>query len=351
MISNYLKIALRNLIRHKTFSFINIFGLALSMSICLLFMFVIKDAHSYDNFHPKAERTYRVLTEALRKDGGSEFYASSPFPVGRTLKEDYSQVELWTPLIAQFSGEVGGNEDELYLRGLFTDNTFFEMFGFTLAAGDPEAALSEPYTIVLTKDWAKRLFDQDDNYGELLGKTIEMPAYASYFKITGVLNAFPGKTHLEFDALGSLTTQYALEKAPDASSVSTEWRNYYSTYNFVRQKPGATVDEAEHALTDIAQHKLAGLELESRDKGYRYTLQALNDITPGRVLSQSMGNGLPSIVLWFLTALGLIIMLTACFNYMNLTIARSLVRTKEVGIRKVLGAKRSQVFGNSSVRR
>ncbi len=344
MLSNYFKIALRTLVKHKAFSFINIVGLALSMTVCLLFMSMINDAHSYDRFHPEAKRTYRIITEALRKDGGSESYASSPFPVGRSLSEDYSQVELWTPLVNRFSGEVQGKEDELYLQGLFTDNTFFEMFGFTLAAGDPKAALSEPYSVVLTKDWAQKLFDQDDNYGELIGKTIAMPAYETSFKITGVLNAFPGKSHLEFDALGSLATQLALEKEPDANLTSTEWRDYYATYNFVRLKDAAKVSESEHALDDIAQHKLAGLELESRDKGYRYSLQALNDITPGRILSQSMGRGLPALFLWFLSALGLIIMLTACFNYTNLTVARSLIRAKEVGVRKVLGAKRSQVF-------
>lgn len=344
MFSNYLKISLRNLAKHKVFSFLNIFGLALSMTVCLLFMTMIKDAHSYDRFHPEADRTYRILTEALRKDGGTESYASSPFPVSQSLKEEYSQIELWTPLVNQFGGEVLGREGNLYLQGLYTDNTFFEMFGFTLAAGDPEAALSEPYSIVLTKDWAKKLFNQDDDYDQLLGKTIDMPAYDVQFKITGVLNAFPGKTHLEFDALGSLATQFALEKLPDASPVTSEWRDYYSTYNFIRLKPGAEYSESESALVDIAKHKLAGLELESRDKGYRYTLQALNDITPGRALSQGMGRGLPAIFLWFLTALGLIIMFTACFNYTNLTVARSLIRTKEVGVRKVLGAKRSQVF-------
>ncbi|MEK7255361.1 MAG: ABC transporter permease, partial [Bacteroidota bacterium] len=349
MFQNYIKLAFRNLRKHKTFSFINIFGLAISMSICLLIMLNIKDAHSYDSFHPEgSERTFRILTDALRKDGGSESYASSPFPVSRALAEDYSQVELWTPLVNRLSTAVRMNGKELYLQGFFTDSTFFKMFGFELLAGDPAAALAEPHSLVLTEDWALRLFNQKDHFEALLGKTIELPGYGREFKITGILAKAPGKTHLQFDALGSLATQFALEKmvsdSVEVAQVTSEWRDYYSTYNFVRLKPGAKAKAAEAALADIAKNKLAGLELESRDKGYRYTLQALGDITPGRMLSQGMGNGVPSMVLWFMSGLGLIIMLCACFNYTNLTIARSLVRTKEVGVRKVLGARRSQVF-------
>jgi putative ABC transport system permease protein len=307
-------------------------------------MYIIRDAHSYDTFHPESERTYRIITEALRKAGGEESYASSPFAVGRTLTDDYSQVEMWIPLVNNFGGEVESKPDNIYVRGLYTNSHFFEMFGFTLATGDQDLAFTEPYTVVLTEDLAKRLFHIETNFESLIGKFIEVGGYDTPFRITGVLHPFPGKTHFQFDALVSLETVYAMEKMPDANQMTTEFRDYYSTYNFVRLKEGASVHETESALADISQHKLAGLELESRDRGYNYTLQRLDKITPGRNLSQSMGNGLPAIVLWFMTILGAIIMLTGCFNYTNLTIARSLVRAKEVGVRKVLGARRSQLF-------
>jgi putative ABC transport system permease protein len=341
MIQNYLKIAWRNLLRHKTFSFINVFGLALSMSVCLVVICIIKDAYSYDLFHPDSERTYRILTEVERKDGGSESYASSPYMVAKKLTEDYAQVELWTPMLLSFNGDarVGGKQ-LLSIQGMYSDASFFKMFGYELAVGDPATALNEPYSMVLTDEMAERFF-QNEN---AVGKEIEMPGYGSTFKVTGVLKKAPGKSHLEFDAIGSLATQLALEKLPDAWVVTSDWLNIYGGYQYVRLQPGADVKSAELALAQIAKTHYADLELESRDGNYRFELQPLGSITPGRMLSQTSSFAIPAAGLWFLSGLALIIMLAAAFNYMNLTIARSLLRTKEVGVRKVMGATRGQVF-------
>ncbi|MFN0013691.1 MAG: ABC transporter permease, partial [Saprospiraceae bacterium] len=341
MIQNYLKIALRNLIRHKVFSFINILGLALSMSICLLIIMLVRDAHNYDQFHPAGERVFRVLTDAQRKSERSESYATSPFVIAKTLQDELPQVELWTPLVRTFGGQLTTGGRSFDFSGLFTDGSFFDMFGFELAAGDIETALDEPYTVVLTNELAARLFGNNDPVGE----TLEAPGYAKPFRVTGVLRPFSGKTHLEFTALGSLATQLAEEKLPDAPQVAENWQNYYATYNFVRLKNQADKPAAETALGKIAQKNYAGLELESRDASYKFRLQPLDDITPGSMLSNSMGAGMPEFLVWFFSVLGAIIMLSACFNYTSLTIARSLVRTREIGVRKVLGASRWQVFG------
>jgi len=341
MIHNYLKIALRNLLRHRTFSVINIFGLALSMSICLLIIMLVRDAHRYDRFHPDGERIFRVLTDAQRKAGRSESYASSPYTVAKALQEEHPEVELWTPLVRTFGGQLKTGDRSFNFSGMFTDGSFFDMFGFDLASGDPETALGEPYTVVLTSELAARLFGEDDPVGE----TLEAPGYAKPFRVTGVLRPFPGKTHLEFTALGSLATQLAEERLPEAWQVSENWQNYYGAYNFVRLKTRAGKSDAEAALAAIVQEKYSGLELESRDAGYRFRLQPLDDITPGGMLSNEMGRGMPEFLVWFFSMLGAIVMLSACFNYTNLTIARSLVRTREVGVRKVLGASRRQVFG------
>lgn len=340
MLTNYLKIAFRNLLKQKTFSFINIFGLALSMSVCLLVIMLIKDAHSYDRFHPESDRVYRVVTTPVRKDGRTEHYASSPYLVGKTLAEEYPQTELWTPFLRSLSGNIQADGQKIGFNGLLTNESFFEMFGFELAAGDRATALKEPYSIVLTQELAQKLFKNENP----LGKTLEVPGYGSGFKVTGVLKEFPGKTHLEFEALGSDATQLAEEKRPDMYNVTGEWRDYYMNYNFIRLKKGTDPKAAELALADIAKTRYNDLELESRDMGYRFSLQSIEEITPGTMMSNSMGGGMPAFLVWFLTALGLAIILSACFNYTNLTIARSLVRTKEVGVRKVLGASRSQVF-------
>ena len=341
MLRNYLKIAFRNLLKNKSFSFINIFGLAASLSVCLFCILLIKDAHNYDRFHPDTDRVYRLITTPIRKNGQTEPYASSPYRVGEALLNDYSQVESWVPLIRRFNSDVRKNGNLLSSNGLFTNASFFDVFGFEMESGDPLTALEEPYSVVLTHELAERIFKNTDP----IGQSLEMPAYETAFKVTGVLKPFPGKTHLEFDALGSLATRVALDKQPGSFNVTGNWLDYYKTYNFVKLKQGVQANEMDAVLADISKTRYADLELETRDLGYNFHLQPLKGITPGPHFSNNMGNALPVLVLWFFSILSLIVMLSACFNYTNLTIARSLTRAKEVGVRKVMGATRGQVFG------
>jgi putative ABC transport system permease protein len=159
-----------------------------------------------------------------------------------------------------------------------------------------------------------------------------------------VLKEFPGKTHLEFDALSSVATQIALEKRPSAKVVTTNLLDYYTSYNFVKLNHSNDKKVVESTLERISKENYRNLNLETRDASYEFELQALAEITPGYILSNSMGNGLPVPMLWFLTVLCLIVIFSACFNYTNLTIARSFSRFREVGVRKVMGATRSQIF-------
>lgn len=340
MVKNYLKIALRNLFKYKAFSFINALGLAISMSVCLLVIMLIRDAYNFDLFHPQGERVYRILTDARRKAGGQESYASSPYPVGMALSGNFSGVEAWSPLVRSFNGAFRTSRKELNMEGFFAGSDFFKVFGFRLAQGDPATALAEPQSVVLTHETAERFFKTEDPLGQILENN-----WTGSLKVTGVLEPFPGKTHLEFEALCSISTLPALERMEPDWSVTDNWNNYYMTYNFVRLRPGAGKEAAEAALADIAKTAYQGRELEARDAGYRFRLQALQEITPGPLLSNTVGRGAPAMLLWFLTVLCIIVMASACFNYTNLTVARAFTRTKEVGVRKVMGATRGQVFG------
>lgn len=340
MWSNYFKVAIRNLFKHKSFSFINIFGLAASMSVCLLVIMLIQDAYKFDKFHPNSEQIFRVITDAQRKGGGEESYASTPFPLGKSLTEEYACVDAWAPLVNRLNVEFRGNNRSLRVDGLLADAAFFEVFGFELAEGDAATALNEPNSVVLTHDCADKFFKNKNP----LGQTLEAGSLGT-FKVTGVLAPFPGKTHLEFDVLGSLSSLAAMEQlAAGADNIRDNWNNYYSTFNFVRLREGVSKQTAEQALAQISKEAYADLALESRDAGYRFRLQPLNAITPGPLLSNSMGRGLPELMLWFLSALSGIVIFSACFNYTNLTIARALTRANEVGVRKVMGASRWQVF-------
>ncbi len=336
---NNIKLALRNLWKHKTFSAINLLGLALSMSVCLFILLLIQDAYSYDRFHPRSENIYRVVTTAHRINGNSEDYATSPYPFGVVAQDQMTQVDLWTPLIARFSGKMQTEDKQLNFDGLFTTPSFFNLFGFELE-GDAKEALSAPYNLVLTDKLARKLFGDR----HVLGKMIAIPGYSQEFRITGVLQPFPGKTHIDFEALASVATMEAENKSRNGIAEWNNWKDYYSTYNYVRLEEGADVEAIQTAMNDAARPHYSGLSLESRDANYSFSLQPLRKITPGKVLSNQMGKGMPLFLVWFLTGLGLIIVLAAIFNYTNLTIAQALVRVKEVGVKKVMGASMRQVF-------
>lgn len=340
MLKNYLKITWRNIWKSRSFSALTIGGLSLSMAACMLFIMLIKGAHEFDNFHPEGDRVYRILTDAQRKGGGSERYATSPYVVAEKLSDGYAFVEQWAPFCTALRGEMRQGENMLALNGLFTTPAFFETFGFQLQQGSPETALAEPFSLVLTPATAGRLFGKTDP----MGKTVEMPGTESTFTVTGVLAELPGKTHLEFEALASYATVASLEASGHFNNTTSNWNDYYSTYNFIRLKEGVAREEAERALAKVAQAGYQDLQLETRDAGYRFELQPLGEITPGPFLSNSMGRGLPEFLLWFLVALGVIVILSAAFNYTNLTIARAVGRMKEVGVRKTFGANRRQVF-------
>lgn len=339
MFENYFKTTWRILIKDKSFSFINIAGLGLSMAVCLLLIMLINDAGNYDHFHPDSDRVYRINTEALRKGGGSEPYASSPYIVGATLASNFGGIESWTMFNTGFNTNVSVEKNKLDLNLHFTDVSFFNMFGFTLNEGNTSDALTEPNTIVLTKELGEKLFPGKD----AIGKTVDISG-AGLFKVTGVLNVFPGKTHFEFDALASFSTIPSLEKTNRVSTTLTDWQNYYTNYTYIRLKPGIKVSQIEASLADIVKKNYKGLALETRDAGYRFYLQPLNEITPGPILSNGMGKGIPKPLLWFLGILSFIIIMSAVFNYTNLTIAKSMSRMKEIALRKVVGSSRWHIF-------
>lgn len=340
MITNYFKLALRNLAKHRLFSAINIFGLSLSMSVCLLILMLLQEAYRYDNFHPDSDRVYRINTEAIRKNGGSESYASTPYPLASVLKQRYSQVENSCRFMRSFNSEASCSGKILPVQGLLTEPSFFQMFGFQLLEGNAATALKEPFSIVLTQKLADKFFPRES----ALGKTMELRGIGA-FQVTGILADFPGKTHFEFEALGSASSIPAMEASGTLSKLSDDWTDYYQTYSFIKLAKGASWGQTESDLAAVSSSMYSKLTLESRDADYRFYLQPLEKITPGPILSNSMGRALPAMLLWFLTALGAIIMLSACFNYTNLTLSRALSRAKEIGVRKVIGASRQQVIG------
>lgn len=338
MFKNYIKTALRHFGKNVSFSLINVAGLALSMSVCLLLIMMIKDANEYDTFHHDADRVYRINTEALRKGGGSESYASSPYIVGATLASNYAGIEKWCMFNSGMNTDLVADEKRFGMHLQFTNADFFDLFGFTFNTGNAATALKDPFSIVLTKEVSDKLFPGTN----AVGKTVEVKG-AGLFTVTGVLNAFPGKTHLEFEALASFVTIPALEKIKSVDPTTANWNNYYTNYTYIRLKPGIKASQVEASLADITAKNYKNIPLETRDAGYHFYLQPLDGITPGPLLSNSMGKGMPAVLLWFLGVLAFIIIMSAAFNYTNLTIAKAMSRMKEIAVRKVAGSSRGHI--------
>jgi len=339
MLKSILTTALRNIIRNKSFSIINLIGLSVSMSLGMLIILIVKEQLTYDNFHKDSDRIYRVNTMALRVDGRQEPYASTPFPIGRVLKEEYTFTEEVASMSRRLNGDATYGNVNVPLGGLIVDPSFLKIFSFPLEKGNPATALNEPNNLVLTSESAERIFGTQ----EPLGQTLSLSGYGE-FTVTGVLKEFPSKTHFEFEALASITALPAWEKDGIVSASLDDWNNYYGNYNYFKLKPGRTEQEVNQALASIYKKYYSGLKLETRDKGYEFYLHPLKEITPGPELSNQMGSGMPTFLLIFLGTLAGVVLIMSIFNFTNLMIAKSLSRAREIGVRKVVGARRGQVF-------
>lgn len=333
MLANYIKIAFRNLNRNRLFSFINIFGLALSLSVCMMVMLRLKDQLDYDNFHTAGNRTFRVVTEVKEKNKDAYHLASSPALLEQGVKSNTS-VEHSATVYASINHDGSYRDKSIKLRGAFTQPSFFEIFDFPLASGNIES-LDRPNTVILSADAAARLFDREDP----MGKMILLDKLGSYI-VAGVLKVPSGKSHLYFDAYVSAASVPALEKSGILPVVSNSWDPFRSVYTYVRLKEGADKQSLQANLSHLSKERNMTAHNE-----FNFQLQAFDDITPGSMrLFNDISSGTSWSKIWTEIIIALLILFAGCFNYTNLTIARALTRAREVGIRKVAGARRSQVF-------
>jgi putative ABC transport system permease protein len=336
MFKSYLNIALRNLKKNKLTTFINIFGLGLSMSVGLMILIRTQDAFSYDKFHPSPQHTYRVTSEYKKKSGEKWQMASTPLPLNNSLSKEKNIIEAAVNIYPALNGKATANNKELNINGAFTESAFFKIFDFTLAAGNAATALQQPNSIIINKPTAEKFFGSDD----AMGKIITMGNGVN-FVVTGVMNVPPGKSHLSYDAYASYSTVAQMENNKLLSQKSSDWFAFNTAYTYILLKKNASVAALQSQLNFIAN----SLNKENKEGVTAFYLQPLSKITPGsESLSNDNAGGTSWSKIYFEAGFALLILLAACFNYTNLTIARALTRAKEVGIRKIVGAKRSQVF-------
>jgi putative ABC transport system permease protein len=349
MFLNYLKVAIRNILKYKIFSLINIFGLALAMSICMLIIMMLADQKSYDQFNTNKDNIFRILSD---KTDFRNPYATSPFPLSGALKENTPIIKATTHLLMGVGGDAVYNQHSTEMRGYFADPSFFNVFSFELEKGDKQTALVSPNSIVITAETARRLFDNDNPIGKTIAFTdrglyimgegeASAPTSWGNYTITGVIDKKQYKSHLKFDALVSASSIKALSEAKKFTDLSNNWNNYYNCYTYVMLNPSRTSADLDAVLSRLASLRYAD---NPELKGFKLFSQPLTKISPGMILGNEPQITLPMVVYYFLSFLALVIMISACLNYTNLSIARALSRAREIGIRKVNGALRKNLI-------
>ncbi|RYY60385.1 MAG: FtsX-like permease family protein [Chitinophagaceae bacterium] len=336
MLKSYLTIALRSFRKNRLISFINIFGLGLSMTIGMMVMIRLQDQLSYDNFHPAPSRTFRVLTDFHKNTGEDWKMASTSLPLEPKIRADFNGIEHSVSIYPAFNGRATSDGKELYLNGAFTEPSFFDVFGFSLTLGNAATALAEPNSVVISSETAHKYFGNSNPVGKIFSME-----HGGDFIITGVLDQPRSKSHIMFDALASMSSVRKMEADKTLGEKSADWYSFNTAYTYVTMKPGFTATTLQSQLQQLA----AGLNKTNTQGQTSFIVQSIGDITPGTdYLYNEIGNGGSWGKFYAEMGMALIILLSACFNYTNLSIARALTRAKEVGVRKVTGATRAQIF-------
>lgn len=338
MIKNYIKVAFRNLLKNRSFSFINIFGLALSMSVCLVLIMLIADQKNNDHYNSKRDHIYRITHTRLNNSDFVNVFATTPLPLADKMLSDYADLNSAVRIRRGFGNDwIGvGQNVNIPIGGFFVDPGFIDLFEYELLSGDAETALKQPNSVVLKEKTAEKLYGAKDPMGEI----ITVGDLGDYL-VTGIIKDNKEQSHIKFEALASLSSLERLEEQDSLLMASVNnWRNRHSGWVYVELNEAASVATVEEHLEQINQEMYAGDE----DFQHRFKLQALTEISPGPLMGNDIGPGLPLIFVYFLTGLALVVMISASFNYMNLSIARALTRAREVGVRKVSGASRTQLI-------
>lgn len=343
MLYNYLKVGIRSLVRHRFFSIINIFGLAIAMSIAMGIIMLVADQIEYDHYNSKRDRIYRVTTtdvnSAGEKESGQRTSATSSMPLRTELLDKYTGIENVVRLKRGFGNhwlEFEGQDVNIPLAGFYADPEVFDFFEYEFQYGAPATALKDPYSVVLTRQAANKLFKEENP----LGLTVKVGDIGT-FTVTGVLKETSRKSHIVFEALASMGTVKSIEA--QGSSSLENWTDFWSGWTYVTLEDGKSPADLQQHLDKIYEEHIGSISNPGIHK-MKFEVQAMNDITPGSLLNNSIGPVLPWVFIYALGGLAIVILLTSCFNFTNLSIARSLTRAREIGVRKVTGAVRWQIF-------
>lgn len=349
MLLNYFKIALRNLKKNKGYSLINIFGLAVGITCCVLILLYVRNELSYDKFYKNADSIYRVYIKSS-VNGQESCNCKTPAPLGNTLVREFPEVMRHTR-IGFFGNHVLRYNDKVYReRRLYTaDSNFFDVFSLPLIKGNPKTVLSEPNSIVITQSAAQKYFDNENPVGKILNAD-----YQTSYMITGLMKDFPVNSSFRCDILLSMSTY--------AEAKNDNWLNMsYTTYIVLKKGTDPVIFQKK--LKKIANDNV-GPQVESvlgipfreflnEGDTWNFYLQPLNSIylhsqrdygiDPNSEWADQSTSNIDYVYIF--SAVAFFILLLAIINFINLTTARSETRSKEVGIKKTLGSNRTKLVG------
>ncbi|MEM9857894.1 MAG: ABC transporter permease [Bacteroidota bacterium] len=331
MLKNYIKIAFRNLLRFKVYSFINLLGLALGLTVSVLILLFVSDELAFDKFHTKGDRIYKIVS-TNGQDGGMEVNA---WPIAYKLRNDFPEVELTTYTRRAPSNMMVNHEGKRYQHDMYyADEDFLKIFSFTMIEGDPLTALKEPNSIVITEDIKQRYFTDEQVLGQILTIRDSME-----FRVTGVIKNIPAQSHIQFDMLGSFTTWINLS---GWFSYSEGWGNF-NMRNYMLLKEGVSIEQVQKKAKNLYVENV-GDWLEEMGVEFHVDFIPLSDIYLNSDLANGFGPKGSMDRVYLVSAIALFIILLGCINFINLTTARSVYRAKEVGLRKIVGSSRSALF-------
>jgi putative ABC transport system permease protein len=330
MFKNYFKVAFRNLWKNKIFSFINIMGLTVGMTACFLIFLYVKFELSYDSFHTKADRIYRIVSDI--KTPTEVIHASGPaWAVAPNAKDEFPEIESFVRItndnVLIKKGDIKFQEE----NAAWADSAFFKVFDFKLLKGNPTTALKEPFSVVFSETAAKKYFGKTDPMGQTLLITGDkLPA-----KVTGIMKDIPGNSQIKADVVLSMSTitQKFNQK------LDSQWGNYGASA-YILLKPGTNAKFLQKKFPAFLERR-DGAEMKKMQMYPTLFLEPLRDVYLYSTRDDSKTGHITNVYIFSIVAI--FILLIACFNFINLTTARSAERAKEVGIRKVVGAGKKQL--------
>ncbi len=340
MLRNYIKIAIRNLLKHKTYSLINILGLSVGLAACLLIVIYVLDELQYDKYHTDADRIYRA-TIAARINGKELNATNTCTPLAATLAREIPEVEASTRFhhAGNFTIRLGDkifNEEKF----LHADSSVFRVFTIPLIQGNSEKALTEPFSVIISEKMAEKYFGKDDPMGKVLNTDGRVD-----YKITGVFKNVPPQSHIHYDFLASFNSR--------EESRDDEWLSN-NNWTYVKLKDANSFESFQSKIQGLVLKyagpqlkKIVGITMEEWFKNggaYNYVFQPVTSIHLYSGLEGEIEPNGNILYVYIFSVIAFFILVIACINFMNLATARSANRAKEVGVRKALGSMKTQLI-------